>query len=62
MMQKKRTAAESFNTRSHVWTILRYESHKELSDKYGFKIIEDASHAVGGNIKILKLVVVNTVI
>ena len=21
---------------------------KELSDKYGFKIIEDASHAVGG--------------
>ena len=28
---------------------------KELSDKYGFKIIEDASHAIGGEYKGVKI-------
>ncbi len=27
------------------------ESIKKLSDRYGFKIIEDASHAIGGSYK-----------
>ena len=28
----------------------------QLSKKYGIKIVEDASHSIGGNIKIEKLV------
>ena len=29
------------------WLLLRREDDQELGDRYGFKIIEDASHAVG---------------
>ena len=45
-----------------MWAAMRYGKIHALSKEYGFSIIEDASHAIGVNIKKVILVLTSILI